>query len=68
MGDLLEFSNVPSQELTVFNVDFPKDTDSVKFRAVQWICTEVLLALAALLNFMPRTSNFRRKYSASSLC
>lgn len=40
-------------ELTVFNVDFPKDTDSVKFRAVQWICTEVLLALAALLNFMP---------------
>jgi len=38
----------------VFNVDFPKDADSVKFRAVQWICTEVLLALAALLNFMPR--------------
>lgn len=26
----------------------------VKFRAVQWIVTEVLLALAALLNFMPR--------------
>ncbi|GLI75213.1 hypothetical protein PoHVEF18_003466 [Penicillium ochrochloron] len=40
-------------ELTVFNVDFPQDTDSVKFRAVQWICTEVLLALAALLNFLP---------------
>ncbi|KAJ5597036.1 hypothetical protein N7450_003494 [Penicillium hetheringtonii] len=40
-------------ELTVFNVDFPKDTDDVKFRAVQWICTEILLALAALLNFMP---------------
>ncbi|CAI7631595.1 Thiamine transporter thi9 [Penicillium manginii] len=40
-------------ELTVFDVDFPKDTDDVKFRAVQWICTEVLLALAALLNFMP---------------
>ncbi|KAJ5089088.1 Thiamine transporter thi9 [Penicillium argentinense] len=40
-------------ELTVFNVDFPKDTDDVKFRAVQWICTEILLALAAFLNFMP---------------
>lgn len=40
-------------ELTVFNVDFPQDTDSVKFRAVQWICSEVLLALAALLNFLP---------------
>lgn len=38
----------------MFNVDFPQDTDSVKFRAVQWICTEVLLALAALLNFLPR--------------
>ena len=38
----------------MFDVDFPKDTTSVKFRAVQWICTEVLLALAALLNFMPR--------------
>lgn len=43
------------QELTVFNVDFPTDTSHIKFRAVQWICTEVLLALAALLNFMPRT-------------
>lgn len=39
----------------MFDVDFPTDTTSVKFRAVQWICTEVLLALAALLNFMPRT-------------
>lgn len=38
----------------MFNVDFPTDTSSVKFRAVQWICTEILLALAALLNFMPR--------------
>lgn len=38
----------------MFDVDFPKDTTSVKFRAVQWICTEVLLAMAALLNFMPR--------------
>ena len=40
-------------ELTVFNVDFPSDSSDVKFRAVQWICTEILLALAALLNFMP---------------
>jgi amino acid transporter len=40
--------------LTVFNVDFPTEPSDVKFRAVQWICTEILLALAALLNFMPR--------------
>ena len=43
------------QEMTVFNVDFPSETTEVKFRTLQWICTEVLLALAALLNFMPRT-------------
>lgn len=41
--------------MTVFNVDFPSETTEVKFRTLQWICTEVLLALAALLNFMPRT-------------
>ncbi|KMU83092.1 hypothetical protein CIHG_00874 [Coccidioides immitis H538.4] len=35
--------NYMLSELTVFEVDFPKNVDSVKFRAVQWICTEVLL-------------------------
>ncbi|KAF3480047.1 amino acid permease [Arthroderma uncinatum] len=40
-------------ELTVFNVDFPKNVDDIKFRAVQWACTEVLLALAAIVNFLP---------------
>ncbi|KAK2763135.1 hypothetical protein FQN54_009771 [Arachnomyces sp. PD_36] len=45
--------NYMLSELTVFNVDFPKDTTDVRFRAVQWICTETLLALAAILNFMP---------------
>lgn len=42
--------------MTVFNVDFPSETTEVKFRTLQWICTEVLLALAALLNFLPRAS------------
>ncbi|CAG7983291.1 unnamed protein product [Penicillium olsonii] len=46
-------ANYMLSEITVFKLDFPSDTDDVKFRAVQWICTEVLLALAALLNFMP---------------
>ncbi|KAJ5470258.1 hypothetical protein N7530_007615 [Penicillium desertorum] len=45
--------NYMLSEITVFNLDFPSDVSSVKFRAVQWICTEVLLALAALLNFLP---------------
>ncbi|KAL2849329.1 amino acid/polyamine transporter I [Aspergillus pseudodeflectus] len=46
-------TNYMLSELTVFEVDFPKDVSDVKFRAVQWIVTEVLLALAAFLNFMP---------------
>ncbi|KAF9885397.1 hypothetical protein FE257_012919 [Aspergillus nanangensis] len=45
--------NYMLSELTVFEVDFPTETSDVKFRAVQWICTEILLALAALLNFLP---------------
>lgn len=44
--------------MTVFNVDFPSETTNIKFRTLQWICTEVLLALAALLNFLPRKSPF----------
>ncbi|KAJ5704743.1 hypothetical protein N7455_005783 [Penicillium solitum] len=42
--------NYMLSELAVFNVDFPTDVSNIKFRAVQWICTEVLLALAALMN------------------
>lgn len=38
----------------MFNLSFPTDTSNVKFRAVQWICTEILLALAAIVNFLPR--------------
>ncbi|KAJ6070391.1 hypothetical protein N7467_011710 [Penicillium canescens] len=46
-------TNYMLSEITVFNLDFPSDASDVKFRAVQWICTEILLALAALLNFLP---------------
>ncbi|RAL61850.1 hypothetical protein DID88_002913 [Monilinia fructigena] len=45
--------NYMLSEIVVFNVDFPTDTSDIKFRAVQWICTEVLLALAAIVNFLP---------------
>lgn len=38
----------------MFNVDFPSDASNVKFRAVQWICTEIMLAMAALANLLPR--------------
>ncbi|KAH6611123.1 amino acid transporter, partial [Trichoderma cornu-damae] len=45
--------NYMLSEIVVFNLDFPSDPSDVKFRAVQWICTEVLLALAAIWNLLP---------------
>ncbi|KAH6880347.1 amino acid/polyamine transporter I [Thelonectria olida] len=45
--------NYMLSEIVVFNTDFPSDASSVKFRAVQWICTEVMLALAAIWNLLP---------------
>lgn len=47
----------------MFNLDFPTDPSDVKFRAVQWACTEVLLALAAVINFLPRMSYQTSKLS-----
>ncbi|KAE9363418.1 amino acid transporter [Stipitochalara longipes BDJ] len=46
-------ANYMLSEIVVFNVDFPTDTTDIKFRAVQWICTEALLILAVLLNLLP---------------
>jgi len=44
------------QEITVFELPFPSDASDIKFRAVQWICTEVMLALAVGVNLLPRKS------------
>lgn len=49
------------KEIVVFNLDFPSDASSVKFRAVQWICTEVLLALACIVNLLPREYSALRR-------
>ncbi|KAL1974964.1 hypothetical protein VTN31DRAFT_5168 [Thermomyces dupontii] len=57
--------NYMLSEISVFNLDFPTTTSDVKFRAVQWICTEVLLALAALVNFL-RPRYFRYVFYISS--
>lgn len=38
----------------MFDLDFPTETTDIKFRAVQWILTEVMLALAAIWNLLPR--------------
>ncbi|EKG17549.1 Amino acid/polyamine transporter I, partial [Macrophomina phaseolina MS6] len=57
--------NYMLSEIVVFDVDFPSDASSVKFRAVQWICTEVMLALAAIANLIP-PRYFRWVFYASS--
>lgn len=45
--------NYMLSEIVVFNTDFPSDSSSVKFRAVQWILTEIMLALACIWNLLP---------------
>lgn len=57
-----------SQEIVVFNSDFPSDATSVKFRAVQWICTEVMLALAVIWNLLPRLSQLALPLAAPADC
>ncbi|KAK7699639.1 hypothetical protein SLS57_012351 [Botryosphaeria dothidea] len=57
--------NYMLSEIVVFNVDFPSDASSVKFRAVQWICTEIMLAMAAIANLLP-PRYFRWVFYASS--
>ncbi|GME60207.1 amino acid transporter [Neofusicoccum parvum] len=57
--------NYMLSEIVVFNVDFPSDASSVKFRAVQWICTEIMLAIAAIANLLP-PRYFRWVFYASS--
>ncbi|KKY15895.1 putative amino acid permease [Phaeomoniella chlamydospora] len=58
--------NYMLSEIVVFNLDFPSDASSVKFRAVQWICTEIMLALAAIGNLLP-PRYFRWIFYASSV-
>ncbi|KAG8409242.1 hypothetical protein J3458_019358 [Metarhizium acridum] len=52
-GNTQSAVNYMLSEIVVFNLDFPSDASSVKFRAVQWVATEILLALAAIWNLLP---------------
>lgn len=53
-------------EIVVFNVDFPADSGNVRYRAVQWAVTEVMLAIACIVNLLP-PKWFRWIFYASSL-
>ncbi|KAF7927132.1 hypothetical protein EAE99_005463 [Botrytis elliptica] len=45
---------VSVREILVFNIDFPSESSDVKFRALQWFTTEIMSALAATWNLLPR--------------
>lgn len=49
-------ANFLLSEITIFNLDFPTDTDSIKFRAVQWIVSECMLCMGLAMNYLdPKT-------------
>lgn len=49
-------ANFLLSELTVFQVAFPTDVSSVKFRAVQWIVSECILCISIGMNYLdPKT-------------
>ncbi|KAK4055572.1 hypothetical protein OIV83_000118 [Microbotryomycetes sp. JL201] len=61
-------ANFILSELVVFNRAFPGgvDNDNVRFRAVVWVVSEALLALAVLVNFMhPRKFRWIFRFSAA---
>ncbi|CAD0043400.1 unnamed protein product, partial [Aureobasidium pullulans] len=52
-------------EIVVFDVDYPSDSDHIKYRAVQWAVTEFMLAVACIVNLLP-PKFFRWIFYASS--
>ena len=49
-------ANFLLSEITVFNLNFPTDTNDIKFRALQWIVSEAFLFLSVGLNYLRPTS------------
>ncbi|KAF2395733.1 amino acid transporter [Trichodelitschia bisporula] len=45
-------ANFLLSEISVFGVDFPTDPSNIKFRAVQWILSEVFLFISIGLNYL----------------
>ena len=45
-------ANFLLSEITVFNLSFPTDTTNIKFRAVQWIVSEIILFISIGMNYL----------------
>ena len=49
-------ANFLLSEITVFELPFPTDVNNIKFRAVQWIVSEIFLFLGLSMNYLnPKT-------------
>ena len=49
-------ANFLLSEITVFNLPFPTDVGSIKFRALQWIVSEIFLFIGIGMNYLdPKT-------------
>ncbi|KAK5172668.1 uncharacterized protein LTR77_002788 [Saxophila tyrrhenica] len=49
-------ANFMLSEIAVFGVDFPTDTNNIRFRAVQWIVSETFLFISIGMNYLdPKT-------------
>lgn len=46
-------ANYLLSEINAFNLSFPTDVTNINFRAVQWIVSEVFLAISVLMNWLP---------------
>src|ERR1700721_3546849 len=46
-------ANYLLSEINAFDLDFPTDVNDIKFRAVQWILSELFLAIAVATTFLP---------------
>jgi len=46
-------ANFLLSEINAFNLSFTTDVNDIKFRAVQWIISEIFLAISVLTNWLP---------------
>lgn len=46
-------ANYLLSEIAVFNLDYPTETTDIKFRVVQWVVAEALLAISMSVQYLP---------------
>ncbi|KXT01565.1 hypothetical protein AC578_6328 [Pseudocercospora eumusae] len=68
-SDCQAAANFLLSEITVFGLDYPTDTSNIKFRAVQWIVSEVVLFIAIGMNYLsPKTYKAVFRFATGLIC